>query len=485
MQELGLKPREINGELNGVTAVNLYGELEGTQPSSPPVLLATHYDSTPHGPGAADDASGVATILETVRALKARGPLRNTLGILITDGEELPGVLLGSNTFVRDQTNLVKGLDLVVNLEARGNHGPVLMFETGRDNRGLIGFFSQACPLPVAGSFSEEIYRRMPNDTDFTEFLRAGKRGFNFGFVGGIEYYHTPQDTPENLNPRTLQHYGECVLPLAAHLGQANNEALEQCSKPGDATFFTLWRGRLVRYPSWLARALAWATAGFFAFALGKGLWRSALRLRCIVVSVTVSLLVVALATAVGAGAVFGLVRHFKPRHFGPFVVGLPHEGSLLAGILLIAIAITLVLKAWLLRRANMSERLAGALVVWVALALTANALLPGASYLFVWPALFGTLALLLSYRRGERTGRRALLLNLLVEVPAPLLLAPTILLLLQAITIGIAPVAAALVALAVCLIPLGRLPCRPTDENPRLGTERRSCRSAGLVTRG
>ncbi len=481
MRELGLKPREMIGELNDLKAVNLYGELEGMQPSTPPVLLVAHCDSTPRGPGAADDASGVATILETIRALKAGGPLRNTLGVLITDGEELPGVLLGSNTFVRDHPDLVKGLRLVVNLEARGNHGPVLMFETGRDNRGRIGFFGQACPLPVAGSFSEEIYRRMPNDTDFTEFLRAGKRGFNFGFVGGIEYYHTPQDTPDNLNLRTLQHYGECVLPLAAHLGQANNEALGQCSKPGDATFFTLWRGLLVHYPSWLARTLAWATAGLFVFALVKGLWRSALRFRFIVMSVTVNLIAVVLATAVGAGAVFGLVRHFKPRQFGPFVVGLPHEGGFLAGTLLVAIAITLVLRVWLLRRANTSEGLAGALVVWVALALTANALLPGASYLFVWPALFGTIALLLSDRRGERRGGRALLLNLLAGAPAPLLLAPTILLLLQAITIGIAPVASALVALAVCLMPFGRSPSRPADEQPRVGTEEQGAGPAGV----
>jgi hypothetical protein len=42
------------------------------------------------------------------------------------------------------------------------------------------------------------------------------------------------------------------------------------------------------------------------------------------------------------------------------------------------------------------------------------------------------------------------------VDVPAPLLVAPTILLLHQAITIGIAPVSAALTALTVCLIPRG-----------------------------
>jgi hypothetical protein len=129
--------------------------------------------------------------------------------------------------------------------------------------------------------------------------------------------------------------------------------------------------------------------------------------------------------------------------------------------------AITLGLRVWLLRRANMAEGLAGALAVWVVLTLAANALLPGASYLLMWPALLGTIALLLSFRSRASTRGRSLLKSLLVNAPAPLLLAPTILLLHQAITIGIAPVSAALVALAVCLIPLEPWPSSSTDEDP------------------
>src|SRR6185436_6942093 len=122
--------------------------------------------------------------------------------------------------------------------------------QTGRDNDQLIRLFSAACPLPVTASFSEEIYRRMPNDTDFTECLKAGKRGYNFAFVGGIKYYHTPQDTPGNLSQRTLQHYGDCVLPLMRQLGQADEVTLAGLLQTGDATFFPLCRGALVHYPS-------------------------------------------------------------------------------------------------------------------------------------------------------------------------------------------------------------------------------------------
>ena len=206
MNELGLKPRAIAGTNRGVKLVNLYGELEGTERANPPLLVVSHYDSAREGPGAADAASGVGTLLETVRALKARGPRRNTLGILLTDGEEFG--MLGAKTLIRDQPELLREVRFVINLEARGNHGPVLMFETARDNARLIPFFGRACPLPLATSFATDIYRHLSNDTDFTHFLQAGKSGFNFSFVGGLDYYHTPRDTPENLSQRTLQHYG-------------------------------------------------------------------------------------------------------------------------------------------------------------------------------------------------------------------------------------------------------------------------------------
>src|SRR6185436_15034760 len=51
---------------------NVIGRIEGREPG-PALMLACHYDSVPKGPGAGDDASGVATVLEIVRALKSEG----------------------------------------------------------------------------------------------------------------------------------------------------------------------------------------------------------------------------------------------------------------------------------------------------------------------------------------------------------------------------------------------------------------------------
>src|SRR5271165_1031482 len=53
------------------------------------VVMMAHYDSVPAGPGASDDESGVATVLEAARALKS-GHTKSMHPViaLITDGEE-------------------------------------------------------------------------------------------------------------------------------------------------------------------------------------------------------------------------------------------------------------------------------------------------------------------------------------------------------------------------------------------------------------
>ena len=68
--------------LEGVQVENLLGRLEGTA-SKNAVLLIAHLDSTANAPGAMDDASGVATILETVRRAAGRASARQQPDSLI------------------------------------------------------------------------------------------------------------------------------------------------------------------------------------------------------------------------------------------------------------------------------------------------------------------------------------------------------------------------------------------------------------------
>jgi aminopeptidase YwaD len=51
------------------TLHNVLGTLDGTDPARPWVVVGAHFDSVPHSPGADDNASGVAAMLEVARVL--------------------------------------------------------------------------------------------------------------------------------------------------------------------------------------------------------------------------------------------------------------------------------------------------------------------------------------------------------------------------------------------------------------------------------
>jgi len=136
------------------------------------IVLLAHYDSVPAGPGAADDESGVATAIETARALMARGlPGKHPVMAVLTDGEEAD--LLGAAAFLKD-SRLKARVGAVVNVEARGNRGPSLLFQTSAGDGPLIDLYAKYVPEYATSSLYHEIYRFLPNDTDLTLFIAAG-----------------------------------------------------------------------------------------------------------------------------------------------------------------------------------------------------------------------------------------------------------------------------------------------------------------------
>ncbi|MFZ1742347.1 MAG: M20/M25/M40 family metallo-hydrolase, partial [Pontixanthobacter sp.] len=190
---------------------NIIGELKGSDPALPAVVLMAHYDTAPLSPGAGDDTAGVSVALEVARALKAGGTLRRSVIFLITDGEEAG--LLGANAFFQSDP-LRKRVGPVVNLEARGDSGRALMFQTSTNNRALIEAYRRTISEPASDSLMVTIYKRMPNDTDLTAALERHYVGMNFAFVGHQMAYHTPLSTAKRLNPGSIQHMGDQVLPI-------------------------------------------------------------------------------------------------------------------------------------------------------------------------------------------------------------------------------------------------------------------------------
>ena len=201
--------------------INIIATLRGAAALDGAILLAAHYDSVPAGPGAADDGSGIAGVLEIARILAARPASSHPVVLLITDGEEAG--LLGALLFVRDHP-LAKHVSAAVNWDARGTSGASLMFETGSANTWLMGLFASAIARPMTNSLYYVVYKQLENDTDFTVFKNAGYQGFNFAFVGNVGRYHTPLDNVAHADPSSLQHQGDNALAALSALASAANQ---------------------------------------------------------------------------------------------------------------------------------------------------------------------------------------------------------------------------------------------------------------------
>jgi len=206
------------GLLSCATVSDIVGEIAPGNGKA--IVLMAHYDSVPAGPGAADDESSVATIIEAARALKTVPvQFHHPILALFTDGEEAG--MLGAALFLHDPA-LRARVGVVINAEARGNRGRSLLFQTSAGNGPLIDLYARNISTYAASSLYQEIYRFLPNDTDLTLFIREGIPSFNFAFTEDVAQYHTVRDTRANLDPQSLQQQGDNVLKLVHGLEQTD-----------------------------------------------------------------------------------------------------------------------------------------------------------------------------------------------------------------------------------------------------------------------
>lgn len=382
--------RAVCGKLQNIVAV-----LRGTGGGSS-VLATAHYDSVPAGPGAGDDMAGTVALLALARHMKSQPQPKNDVIFLISDAEEVG--LLGAEAFAQ-KNPLYKAVHVIVNLEARGAAGPSTMFETGPGNYQLIRLFQSVVPRPVADSVAYEVYKLLPNDTDFSVYRRDELTGFNFAFTGAASRYHSPTDNPDLLDPMSLQHHGDHVFALVPALANADLDALKSGA---DASYFDVFGTTLVAWPS------AW---NFPAAALGLALIlvllyfnRTALNGISIAWGVAASLAVPFALFSVGWALAYPL-GVWPGAH--PLDHANPLGGNLALGL---GMMVAPLVVAWLAASPADGFRADPrvlALVSWLFSALAAVAVsyyLPGATHAFVGPVLiFGLVGLIETFVRPGR----------------------------------------------------------------------------------
>lgn len=417
--------------------VNISASITGKSGRS--ILLVAHYDSSPKkrraeqegSLGAADDGYGISTILEVARILKTReGTLQNGVRFLFTDAEETG--LHGAKAEMSLNGTAWADVDIVINIEARGVKGPASMFETGRNNRATIELFRKA-RRPFGYSFAADVYRRMPNFTDFTEFLNEGYAGINIAVIDDLSYYHTPRDNPDNISLSSLQHYGEQVLPIVlAYTSDSRYSNPGAFETKEDMVFFPWLPGVFVSYPATIAWIISGIVLVLFCVWFVRKVQRkeASIRQSLLWMLSWLGMALLALAAGLGISVLLGKAKGIPWKV--TYMPGIPFERFILWGLVLMAAIVP-----WLIsfRRAAKEREnaslLAGSLALNMVVLLLAHLFMPGASFMFALPLL----ACLAGDFLREKTG-----LDWIVAIPATLVLGlflPIVHLVGLALTIG------------------------------------------------
>jgi Zn-dependent M28 family amino/carboxypeptidase len=230
----------------GVESSNLEVVIPGGSRASEVVLVGAHYDTVPGSPGADDNASGVAGVIEIGRALRG-GSLARTVRLVAFVNEEPPFFYfgeMGSRVYARAARARGDDIRVMLSLEMLGCYSDAAGSQAYPP---LLGMF-----YPEKGNFIAFVSNLRSRRT-LREVVRAFRGGSDFpaeklaspGIVPGVSWsdqlsfwregypgvmvtdtafyryrhYHSATDTPEKIDyarmARVVEGLGRAVGELA------------------------------------------------------------------------------------------------------------------------------------------------------------------------------------------------------------------------------------------------------------------------------
>lgn len=196
---------EVNASNEQSTGQNVVA----TRPGGPQTLvIGGHIDSVAAGPGANDNASGTATVLELARVMAAR-ETPFTLKVVGFDAEEIG--LVGSNYYVSQ----------LPEAEKRAIVGMINLDMVGVGDASRVGGSEALVRLAQASAMQSGLALGQLGDggggSDHASFIRAGIPAL-FIHRTNDPNYHSPNDKAQFIDPANLQIAGQLALDVVAAL---------------------------------------------------------------------------------------------------------------------------------------------------------------------------------------------------------------------------------------------------------------------------
>jgi Peptidase family M28 len=228
---LGYAVRKQEFSAYNITAVNLEVEITGSLRPKEIVVIGAHYDTVPDSPGANDNGSGVAALLELARLLADTSPDR-TIRLVAFANEESPFFLsedMGSRHYARQARKQQENIVAMLSLETMGYYSdaphsqqypfPFSLFYS--DTANFIGFVSNVRSRHLVrrtiASFRH--HAQFPSEgiavpsfitgiawSDHYSFWQEGYPAIMVTDTAFYRYphYHSYADTPEKLDYKRL-----------------------------------------------------------------------------------------------------------------------------------------------------------------------------------------------------------------------------------------------------------------------------------------
>ena len=196
---------------------NVVGYIRGTACPDSFIVFTAHYDhlgmmgKKTWFPGANDNASGVAMLLNLAAYFTAHPP-RYSIAFIAFTGEEAG--LLGSSYFVENPLMNLSAIKFLINLDLVGNGPEGIMVVNG-------SVFARQLELLNTINKEQQFVSQIKTrgeacNSDHCVFYRQGVPCFFIYTLGGPANYHNPADAPQNLTltafeglTRLLIHFSE------------------------------------------------------------------------------------------------------------------------------------------------------------------------------------------------------------------------------------------------------------------------------------
>ena len=419
LRELGLATRKQVFQDGALTIRNVVGRLSGTDPTGA-VLFVSHPDSVPFGPGAGDNATGAAVLLELARTLAAGPRPRNDIIFLFDDDEEgghgPSDPPFGGGRAFAERHPWMQDVRLVVGMDTAAWGVPHVL-QTSEDDGLIVRGYADGVEHPIVFGFGAAL-----TDGEFETFpfKERGLPAIELEDNYADPDQHTARDTVEKVEESSVQGMGDQALGLARAYGEMDLTDAKQASR----VVHTIPTLGVVHYPAAWSAPLALVALLAYAMVALTAIRRHRVRGRSLLAAAgwAAALLAATVVLAALAGALYEAIWPNPNPNLEEYLLGSSLPFAAGAGIAIVT-AFAFAYRA-LGRRVGHPALAMGFLALWLAFAVVFAAAVPAAAYVFEWPLLLACIAWLLVLR-----GHRAAALLAIPAAAAVFLIAPVFLL--------------------------------------------------------